>query len=126
MLTPLVSPHFAELRKIGGWKGGWIISMDIAQLTDHMHDFVRAKGWYEAESQRPQTPRNLAISLSLEAAEILEHFQWGEAVKDRDELASELADVTLYLLQLAAVTGIDLEQAVLDKLKVNATREWDT
>lgn len=100
--------------------------MDIAQLTDHMHAFVRAKGWYEADSKRPQTPRSLAISLSLEAAEVLEHFQWGEAVKDRDELASELADVTLYLLQLASLTGIDLEQAVLEKLKVNATREWDT
>ncbi|GAB4494915.1 MAG: nucleotide pyrophosphohydrolase [Anaerolineales bacterium] len=100
--------------------------MDIAQLTDQMHAFVRSKGWYEANSKRPQTPRNLAISLSLEAAEILEHFQWGEAVKDRGELASELADVTLYLLQLASVTGIDLEKAVLDKLKVNQTREWDT
>jgi len=101
-------------------------ALTLAQLTDHMHAFVRAKGWYADDSKRPQTPRNLAISLSLEAAEILEHFQWGEAVKDRDELASELADVTLYLLQLASVTGIDLEQAVLDKLKVNATREWDT
>lgn len=101
-------------------------ALTLAQLTNHMHAFVRAKGWYEAESQRPQTPRNLAISLSLEAAEILEHFQWKDEVKNKAELASELADVTLYLLQLASVTGIDLEQAVLDKLKVNATREWDT
>ncbi len=102
--------------------------MELSELTEKMHAFVRSKGWYEAKSKRPQTPRNLAISLSLEAAEILEHFQWKDEIKDKDkaELASELADVTLYLLQLASVTGIDLEQAVLDKLKVNATREWDT
>jgi len=99
--------------------------MDIRELTEKMHAFVRSKGWYEPDSKRPQTPRNLAISLSLEAAEILEHFQWKGEVKDKAELASELADVTLYLLQLASVTGIDLEQAVLEKLKVNATREWD-
>lgn len=90
-----------------------------------MHSFVRSKGWYQPDSKRPQTPRNLAISLSLEAAEILEHFQWHEDVKDPQELAGELADVALYLLQLASVTGIDLEQAVLDKLKINANREWD-
>jgi NTP pyrophosphatase (non-canonical NTP hydrolase) len=100
--------------------------MDIKQLTEEMHRFVRSKGWYEKESKRPQTPRNLAISLSLEASEILEHFQWREEAKDKQELASELADVTLYLLQLASVSGIDLEKAVLDKLKVNANREWDT
>ncbi len=100
--------------------------MDIHQLTEEMHRFVRSKGWYDKESKRPQTPRNLAISLSLEAAEILEHFQWRDAAQNKAELASELADVTLYLLQLASVSGIDLEQAVLDKLKVNQTREWDT
>jgi len=99
--------------------------MDIKDLTETMHAFVRSKGWYEPDSSRPQTPRNLAISLSLEAAEILEHFQWREAAKDQKELASELADVALYLLQLASVSGIDLEQAILIKLEINASRTWD-
>ena len=99
--------------------------MDIRELTERMHAFVRSKGWYEPESKRPQTPRNLAISLSLEANEVLEHFQWREDLKDKDELAGELADVALYLLQLASVSGIDLEQAILQKLETNATREWD-
>ena len=99
--------------------------MDIQQLTDEMNRFVRSKGWYEENSKRPQTPRNLAVSLALEAAEILEHFQWRDEIKDKEELASELADVALYLLELASVTGIDLEQAVLAKLEVNKTREWD-
>jgi NTP pyrophosphatase (non-canonical NTP hydrolase) len=100
--------------------------MNIADLTEKMHAFVRSKGWYEADTKRPQTPRNLAISLSLEASEILEHFQWREEPLDQAELASELADVTLYLLQLASVSGIDLEAAVLKKLRINQTREWDT
>ena len=99
--------------------------MDIQNLTAKMHEFVRSKGWYEPESVRPQTPRNLAISLSLEANEVLEHFQWQADLKDKDEFAGELADVGLYLLQLASVSGIDLEQAIQKKLETNATRSWD-
>jgi len=99
--------------------------MDIAQLTEEMQKFVQSKGWLEPESKRLQTPRNLAVSLSLEAAEILEHFQWREELKDKDEFAGELADVALYLLQLASVTGINLETAILNKLKTNESREWD-
>ena len=100
--------------------------MDIEELTQKMDDFVRSKGWYDADSQRQQTARNLAISLSLEAAEVLEHFQWDGREVDRSELAGELADVTLYLLQLARVNQIDLSQAVLEKLEKNRQREWDT
>jgi NTP pyrophosphatase (non-canonical NTP hydrolase) len=99
--------------------------MDIQELTEAMHQFVRAKGWYEPQSPRPQTMRNLAISLCLEAGEVLEHFQWKDASADQNELASELADVLLYLLQLASLSGIDLEKAVLTKLKTNYKRTWD-
>jgi len=97
--------------------------MTLPDLTAAMHRFVAAKGWYAPGSPRPQTPRNLAASLAIEAAEVLEHYQWDEAA-DKAELAGELADVALYLLQLASLTGIDLEQAILDKLKVNYEREW--
>jgi len=99
--------------------------MDIKKLTVKMHNFVRSKGWYDPESKRPQTPRNLAISLNLEACEVLEHFQWQDGIDNQEELSSELADVALYLLQLASVTGIDLEQVILKKLEINATREWE-
>ena len=97
--------------------------MDIQDLTAAMHRFVTAKGWYAPDSPRPQTPRNLAASLAIEAAEVLEHYQWNETA-DQAELAGELADVALYLLQLASLTGVDLEQAILDKLKTNYEREW--
>jgi NTP pyrophosphatase (non-canonical NTP hydrolase) len=99
--------------------------MDIKELTERMHSFVRSKGWYEPDSKRPQTPRSLAVSLVLEAGEVLEHFQWRDESKDKNELAGELADVTLYLLQLSSISGIDLEDAVLKKLEANASRDWD-
>ncbi len=99
--------------------------MDIMDLTERMHAFVHSKGWYKPSSKRPQTPRNLAISLSLEANEVLEHFQWREDLRDKEELAGELADVALYLLQLASIADIDLERAILQKLDANASRQWD-
>jgi NTP pyrophosphatase (non-canonical NTP hydrolase) len=99
--------------------------MDLERLTAAMHAFVESKGWYRDDSPKPQTPKNLAISLVLEAAEVLEHFQWGDSAHNQAELASELADVLLYLLQIASLSEIDLGQAVLDKLSVNYKRDWD-
>lgn len=99
--------------------------MNLHELTLAMHQFVQSKGWYEADSLRPQTPRNMAISLCLEAAEVLEYFQWSETTNNRDQLASELADVALYLLQLAHLSEIDLEEAILKKLRENYQRNWD-
>lgn len=90
-----------------------------------MHRFVSAKGWYSSDTKRPQTIRNLAISLVLEASEVLEHYQWSEQAKDQDDLSSELADVLLYLMQIASLSDIDLEKAVLKKLDENYQRSWD-
>lgn len=98
--------------------------MDLKELEARMHAFVAAKGWYEPDSPKEQTARNLAISLVLEAAEVLEHFQWREEASDPQALAAELADVALYLLQLASISAVDLEQAILDKLAANLDREW--
>lgn len=99
--------------------------MQLTELTEAMHRFVQAKGWYEPTSPRPQTLRNIAISLNLEAGEVLEHFQWGEDILKRDELAGELADVALYMFQLASLADIDLEKAILSKLEQNYQRTWD-
>lgn len=100
-------------------------AMNLHELTLAMHSFVRTQGWYESNTRRPQTLRNLAISLNLEASEVLEHFQWQETTEHPDDLASELADVALYLLQIASIAGIDLEQAILNKLEYNYKRTWD-
>ena len=96
----------------------------IKDLTLLMNEFVNSKGWYNPDSKKPQTPKNIALSLVIEATEVLEHFQWSENY-EKKELQGELADVALYLIQLANLCDIDLEQAVKDKLKINYNRTWD-
>jgi NTP pyrophosphatase (non-canonical NTP hydrolase) len=98
---------------------------DIKQLTNDMHQFVSANGWYQPDSKRPQTPKNIAISLVLEASEVLEHFQWHENDLTKKQLEGEVADVALYLFQLCQICKIDLEKAIDQKLKQNYKREWD-
>ncbi|MCA9904166.1 MAG: nucleotide pyrophosphohydrolase [Anaerolineae bacterium] len=93
-------------------------------LEAAMHAFVESKGWYRPDSAHPQTSKNLAISLALEASEVLQLYQWNENA-DHSALAGELADVMLYLLQIASLNDIDLGRAVLDKLDHNRDRNWD-
>ncbi len=100
--------------------------MELKTLETAMEAFVESKGWYKQDSVHPQTPKNLAVSLVLEASEVLEHFQWTEQTADNAELAGELADVLLYLLQIARLHNIDLGQAVMDKLNINANRDWES
>ncbi len=99
--------------------------MDIKALTQKMNQFVSTQGWYDEDSPRPQTLINLAISLTLEAAEVLEHFQWSDDMDEPEQLGEELADVALYLLQIASIAEIDLEQAILQKLECNYKRSWE-
>ena len=99
--------------------------MQIQELSKLMDRFVTEKGWYQTGSPKPQTLRNIAISLNLEASEVLEHFQWQEEPVNRTELAGELADVALYLFELASLAEIDLESAILAKLEQNYRRSWD-
>jgi len=101
------------------------MALTLDELSDRMQRFVERQGWYAPGSSRPQSLRNLAISLSIEAAELLEHVQWEERPRDQDGWREELADVMLYLMQLARLSGVSLEAAVLDKLEKNAGREWE-
>jgi len=99
--------------------------LTIEELTGRMHRFVESQGWYEPGSSRPQTLRNLAASLSIEAAELLEHVQWEDGPQDMQGWRDELADVLLYLLQLASLSGVSLEAAAVDKLERNSRRMWN-
>jgi len=98
---------------------------DIKDLTIKINQWVAERGWEPA-----QKPKDLAISLSLEAAEVLEHFQWKNEKKvakhireNKEELADELADVAIYLLKLADKTKIDLKEAVQTKL-IKASKKY--
>lgn len=94
---------------------------DFDELTDIINKHRDARDWRQFHN-----PKDLAISLSLEAAEVLEHFQWkNEAeVKEfieqkKDHLGEELADVLYWTLTLAHDAGIDLKQAFHRKMKIN-------
>lgn len=76
-------------------------------------EFNKARDW-----SKFHTPENLAKSISIEAGELLECFQWNNEY-DREELIEELADVQAYCIILAEKIGVDLEQIVLDKYKKN-------
>ena len=97
---------------------------------DVLHERVRAFR-DERDWRRFHTPKDLAVSLSIEAAELLEHFQWrtdAEVTADladpgrRDEVASEMADVLILLLSAADVVGVDLHAATLAKIEENARK----
>jgi len=83
----------------------------------------------ERDWEQFHTPRNLAIALSVEAGELLEHFQWARSADEaaivearRPAISHEIADLAIYLTYLAHDLGLDLEECVLGKLAVNRAR----
>ena len=94
----------------------------LASLRNQLRRFAEARDW-----QQFHTPKNLAMALSVEAAELLECFQWLTpeqsvqlAGRERHAVEEEIADVLLYLLRLSDVLGIDPLQAAKRKMVVNA------
>lgn len=97
---------------------------DIEELQSALRTFAAERDWDQFHS-----PKNLASALSVEAAEILEHFQWlsddqSRSLPDsnREAVAVEIADVFLYLLQLSDKLNVDLVAAARKKLKANAAK----
>ncbi len=80
-------------------------------------DFITARDWWQFHNE----PRDVAESLVLESAEVLELFQWGKN-PDKKELELELADVAVYLFELAEMRGVDLLAAIRRKLEINERR----
>lgn len=98
----------------------------VGALRVAVDTFVGARDWYQFH-----TPKNLAMSIAIEAAEIMEHFQWLTVEESaalmcdpnrRAEVADELADVLIYCLSLANSTGIDISEAIQAKLARNEKR----
>jgi dCTP diphosphatase len=93
-------------------------------LRERLQRFADERDWDQFHA-----PKNLAIALSVEAAELLEHFQWlGEdesrtlAPEQLAKVREELADVLLYLVRLADKLGVDLGEAAWDKIERNALK----
>lgn len=96
----------------------------LEQLRREVRAFAAARDW-----ERFHAPKNLAMALMVETAELAEHFQWLDAEESREldaaqleEVGQECADVLIYLVRLADVLGIDLLAAASRKMAVNAVR----
>ena len=95
--------------------------MDVSRIQQELEKFARERDWNQFHS-----PKNLATALSVEASELLEHFQWLTAEQSEqldqatlEAISSEIADVQIYLLRLADKLGIDIESAVEAKMQEN-------
>jgi dCTP diphosphatase len=104
----------------------------LADLRRRVAEFIAARDW-----EQYHAPKNLSASIAIEAAELLEHFQWltdeqaAAALQEEGKLeavAEEMADVFIYLLSLANALDVDVSEAVLEKLERNEKRfpaeEW--
>jgi dCTP diphosphatase len=97
---------------------------NLSDLQEALRRFASERNWDQFHS-----PKNLAIALSVEAAELLEHFQWITEEQSRNlptaELAKvqeELADVLLYLIRLSDKLNVDLARAATEKMDLNARK----
>ena len=98
----------------------------VAELKRAMAEFVQARDWEQFHS-----PKNLSMSLAVEAAELMEHFLWMENAESqigkfdaagRRAIGEEMADVACLLLAMSNATGIDLSEAISAKLVRNAEK----
>ena len=93
----------------------------LQDLKERMAAFVRERDW-----EQFHTPKNLSMSIAIEAAELMEHFQWLTAEQSRDldgqalaDVGEELADIVIYALSLSNFLGLDLSDTVLHKMDKN-------
>lgn len=100
--------------------------MDIKSVQETLRAFAQARDWEQFHS-----PKNIATALAVEAAELLEPFQWLKEEESRRlvenpqayaQVEEEVADVLIYLLRLADLLGIDLERAVAEKIRKNGEK----
>jgi len=92
---------------------------DFKSLGERVSDFVKERSW-----SKYHNPRDVAIALSVEAAELLEIFQWKGSESDVDDaeisrIRMETADIVIYALCMANACGFDLNEAVFDKIEIN-------
>lgn len=98
--------------------------MDLTGIRERLKIFANERDW-----DRFHSPKNLSMALSVEAAELLENFQWLTEAQslsadsiDRDAVAKEIADIQIYLVMLADKLGVDIERAVQEKIGENADK----
>ena len=88
----------------------------MEELKSEIIKFQKERDW-----KKFHTPENLAKSISIEAAELLEHFQWGKEY-NIDDVAEELADVLIYCMYMADSLDLDIKEIILNKMEKNAIK----
>ncbi|WP_425049048.1 nucleotide pyrophosphohydrolase [Pseudomonas nicosulfuronedens] len=100
--------------------------VDTTRLAEALEQFAAARNWAQFHS-----PKNLAMALAGETGELLEIFQWmtekqsltaAQRLETAQAVRDELADVMMYLVRLADVLGVDLDEAVQHKLRLNGQK----
>ncbi|MBX3736508.1 MAG: nucleotide pyrophosphohydrolase [Candidatus Didemnitutus sp.] len=98
----------------------------VAELRERVLAFARERDWVQFHS-----PKNLSMALAAEAGELMEHFLWAESAasqgvvqdpKKRQKIADEVADVVIYALEFANISGLDVAAAIEAKLAQNAAK----
>lgn len=96
----------------------------LAELADAVAAFVAERDWAQFH-----TPKNLAMGVAIESAELMEHFLWSTGAESaapdaakKTEIAHEMGDVLIYLVRLAQVLDVDLVAAATEKLGVNRAK----
>jgi NTP pyrophosphatase (non-canonical NTP hydrolase) len=93
----------------------------LQQLKEKMSTFVREREW-----EQFHTPKNLSMSIAIEAAELMEHFQWLTVEESKNlpaealaDIGEELADIVIYALSLSNALDLDLSETILAKMDKN-------
>ncbi len=96
----------------------------LQQLKEQVENFVRERDW-----EQFHTPKNLSMSIAIEAAELMEHFQWLTVEQSKDlpdsalhDIGEELADIVIYSLSMANALNLDLSQTVKAKMAKNISK----
>ena len=98
----------------------------LLYLQEKIREFIRERDWLKFHS-----PKNISMSIAIEAAELMEHFQWQseneskELLRDKNkrvEIEDELADIAIYILDFCEHFGVDLEKSILNKLDKTAKK----
>tara|TARA_B100001123_G_C14649251_1_gene765009 strand:+ start:167 stop:541 length:375 start_codon:yes stop_codon:yes gene_type:complete len=101
-------------------------NVTLGELKERIAAFAKARDWEQFHA-----PKNLAMALASEVGELMEHFLWSDNMESRqlledsskrEQVAEELADVLIYALRFADVTGLDVTKAILAKMERNEER----
>lgn len=87
------------------------------EILKSIIDFRNKRGWHLTDD-----PESLAKSIIIEAAELLENFQWGDVSRDEENIKEEIADVLIYALVFALDQGYDVKKIIEEKLEKNAIK----